>query len=343
MTDRDLCRENGHDSPLPGWRLDARILVAGGECLIGRSLIDELASRGFHQVINLHHDEPDYSDRSATRKFFNELRPEFVFAACGRSAGIRENQHHPVELMESVLSSALHVISAARDFHVRKLLYFGSSCGYPRECPQPMAESSLLSGVLEPTSKPYAVARLAGMELCLAHRREFGSCFITAIPANGFGPGDDFDPQTGHVVGALIARMRDARERSLPHLTVWGSGKAERDFLFSRDLADAAIFLMEKYDDERPINISAATTMSIGEMALRIRDAVGYRGEILFDRSKPDGSPRKILDASLLGSLGWTPRFDIDRALRETVAWHEEQLQNRNLGMSTTKEARSFS
>jgi GDP-L-fucose synthase len=253
--------------------------------------------------------------------FFATLRPEYVFVAAGLSGGIQANQARPAELMRDSLLAAAHVLHSAWRHGAARLLYLASSCSYPRLAPQPLREESLLTGPLEPTSQAYALARLAGLELCRAYRRQHGVPFLAAIPTNSFGPHDDFSPLGGHVIPALLRRMHEARQRGEPTFTVWGTGAARREFLFSRDLADACLFVLEHHDTDEPINLGGGTELSIAELASLVAEVVGYRGRLVFDPTRPDGAPRKVLEASKLQALGWRPGTELRTALVETYEW----------------------
>jgi GDP-L-fucose synthase len=272
-------------------------------------------------VLGAGDDEPDLLDRSAVEDFFSRARPEYVFVAAGKSAGIGGNQRFPADLMLDNLLVAGHLMPAAAAHGTKKLLYLSSSCTYPKTAAQPLDVSSLWSGPLEPTSAAYAAAKLAGTSLCDAYRRQHGLPFISAIGADAYGPGDDFDPEHAHVVGALIRRIHEARESSGPSVVVWGSGTPRREFIYVDDLADACIFAMRQYDAPEPINLGTGAATSIGELAAMIRDVVAYRGELKFDRSKPDGMPFKGLNSSRLRGMGWQPAVDLRTGLARTYEW----------------------
>lgn len=305
----------------------AKIYVSGGNTLLGAALLRTLAQRGYRRLAGAPPHEPDPTDARAIDEFFARERPDYVLIAAGKSGGIRANVVRPAELMLDNLLVASHVIAAAARHGVRKLLYLASSCSYPRLAPQPMRVETLLTGPLEPTNEPYALAKLAGIKLCQAYRRQYGEPFIVGIPANAFGPGDDFDLQEAHVVPALIARMHAAKESAAPSTTVWGTGAARREFVYCDDLAEACLFVMEHYDDELPINLGGGANVSIRELAEAIRQTVGYRGELLFDASQPDGMPLKALDCEPLERLGWRPATPFHQALARTYEWHLRQLQ----------------
>jgi GDP-L-fucose synthase len=300
---------------------DARIYVAGGQTLIGSALLYRLEQAGYTDVVG-GTNEPILTDSWQVEAFFATTRPEYVFLAAGRSGGISANQRYPADLMRDNLLVECNVIHSANRHRVRKLLYLGSSCSYPRLAPQPMGEESLLTGPLEPTNEAYAVAKIAGIKLCQAYRQQYGAPFLSAIPANAFGPGDDFSLEESHVIAALLRKMHEAKVRRRPEVKVWGSGTPRREFIYVRDLADACVFLMDHYDSPEPINLGAGADLSIRELAEAVQETVGYRGRLEFDASKPDGMPRKALDSSKLSRLGWRPQARFQDALAETYAWY---------------------
>lgn len=304
----------------------ARIFVAGGDTLIGAALLDHLSDRGFLNLVGVGAYEPDLTDESAVLDFFRRTRPEFVFHAAGKSGGIGLNRERPADLMLNNLRVTANVLEAARQCGVKKLLYLASSCSYPRNAPQPMRVESLLTGPVEPTSEAYAMAKIAGWKMCEAYRRQYGCRFITGIPTNAFGPNDDFDPASGHVIPALIRRTHEAKRNCDKFLSVWGSGLPRREFMFSRDLADACLFALKHYDGEAPINLGGGTDLSIADAARTIAEVVGFRGELTFDASKPDGAPLKALDSSALLELGWKPTTDFRAAIVETYRWFRSEI-----------------
>jgi GDP-L-fucose synthase len=299
---------------------DARIYVAGCDTALGGALVRALGRHGYAGLVGVGGD-PDFTDAGAVEHVLAALAPDYVFVAAGRSGGIGLNRREPARLMRENLLVASHVLEGARRHRVKKLLYLASSCTYPRDCAQPMREDLLLTGPLEPTSAPYALAKLAGLTLCAAYRSEHGSPFVTAIAGDSFGPGDDFDPENSHVVAALMGKMHRARLAGAPAVDVWGTGTPRRDFIFVDDLAEACLWVMDHYDDPSPINVGGGGELSIAELAALIREVVGYRGDIRFDPTRPDGAPRKVLDGSRLAALGWPRRTSMREALRVTYAW----------------------
>jgi GDP-L-fucose synthase len=307
----------------------ARVYVAGGAdagttaaTMLGRALVRRLEARGI-QLVGIE-DGPDLSDSGAVDRFFARARPEFVFLVAGKTAGIVGNQRFPADLTADNLAIAAHVIPAAWQHRVTKLLYLSSSCTYPKLAPQPLEVSTIGSGPLEPTSAAYAAAKLAGMALCDAYRRQHGARFVTAIGADAYGPGDDFSPTDSHVVGALIRRIHEAHLRQAASVEVWGSGTPKREFIYVDDLADACLFTVEHYEGGDPINLGTGTSTAIAELAGLIKDIVGFRGEIVFDRSKPDGMPFKGLDSTPLRRLGWTPTVELKAGLQRTYEWFRQ-------------------
>lgn len=295
----------------------SRIWVPGADTFIGAAIVDAFRRHGFEAVCG-GQSQPDLADPRDVRAYFRAMRPEYVIVAAGRIAGIGGNQTHPADLMVDNLAVTTNIIRSAHAFGVTKLMYLGSSCGYPKACAQPMAPESLMTGPLESTSEFYATAKLAGVKLCQAYRRQYGAPFITAIPANPFGPADHFDDENSHVIGALIRRMHDAKEAGVPAVAVWGSGAPRRDFIYADDLGDACVFALRAYDGEAPLNIGSGTNTSIAEVAALVRDVVGYQGLLEFDTSRPDGMPLKALDVSRLRALGWQPRIALRDAIQST-------------------------
>jgi GDP-L-fucose synthase len=298
----------------------ARILIVGTETLAGAALAAEARRRGFAAVTLAASETADWADTAAIEKSIAAARPDFVFVAAGESGGIALNRAHPARLLESNLRVVLNVLGAAARRRVPRLLYLASSCCYPRDAAQPLSVESILTGPFEPTNHAYSVAKLAGLATCAAIRQEHGLPYFAAIPATLYGPEDHFDPEHAHVASALLVRMHEAKLQQTPALSVWGSGKPRRDFLFSRDLADACFFLAEKYEAPDPINVGPDADLSIAEVAETVKQVVGYAGQLEFDASQPDGAPLKRLDASPLRALGWRPRTDFAAGLRATYA-----------------------
>lgn len=299
----------------------ARIHVAGAATLIGSAIVRRLRDAGYTSVSG---EGPDRA--KSVDAHFAEFRPEYVFYAAGKSGGIQTNIDFPAELMIDNLRSQMSVISAARDHGVKKLLYLASACVYPRLCPQPMAETSLSAGPLEPTNEAYATAKLAGIRLCQALRDQHGTNFISVIPTNVYGPGDHFDPADSHVIAALTHRIHEAKTRHVASVEIWGTGKPLREFMFVDDLAGACEFLMKEYDERLPINAGAGESVSIAELAKSLCEIIGYEGEIVYDATKPDGMPKKMLDSSRLLGMGWSSKVPLREGLETTYRWYVEHM-----------------
>jgi len=300
----------------------SRIYVAGAETLMGGAILRLLHDRGFSHVLGRTSETPDLRDRASVDDFFETNAPEYVFLAAGESGGIQANEKQPADLMIDNLTVSCNVVSAAHSYGVQKLLYIASSCCYPKECPQPMRPEYLLTGPLESTNEAYSVAKIAGLKLCEAYSRQYGDQFISAIPANVFGPGDDFSLEASHVIAGLMRKMHDAKLRHAQYVELWGTGSAQREFIFVDDVADACLFLMDNYHDSVPINIGAPThRFSIKQLAVIIRDTVGFAGEINFDSSRSDGMPCKFLDSDPLQNLGWFAKTDFRSALNATYEY----------------------
>ena len=301
-----------------------RIYVAGHRGLVGSALVRALHSRGQVDLLLRTRDELDLRDPGATDRFFEEHRPERVYLAAAHVGGILANKTYPADFIHDNLAIQLSVIAAAHRHGVEKLLFLGSSCIYPREAPQPINESALLAGPFAPTISAYAVAKVAVIEMCQSYRRQYGSKFISVMPTNLYGPGDDFDLETSHVLPALIRKIHEAKEGGADEVEIWGSGTPRREFLHVDDLADACVFLMDSYDDEGIVNIGTGRDISIAELARLIADVIGYRGAFSFDRTKPDGVPRKLLDVTKLEGLGWEARIGLRDGIRETYEWYKD-------------------
>ena len=299
----------------------ARIVIAGGETPAGAALAAEARRRRYAATTLSATETAGWANATAIEKALGAARPDVVFVAAGESGGIGLNRAQPARLMESNLRVALNVLGAAAHLRVPRLLFLASSCCYPRDAAQPLGVASLMTGPLEPTNAAYAAAKLAGIVHCDAIRQEHGLAYFAAIPATLYGPEDHFEPEHSHVAAGLMARMHEAKRKDIPALAVWGTGKPRRDFLFTRDLADACFFLAETYDAAAgPVNVGPDADLSIAEVAETVKQVVGYAGRLEFDASKPDGAPLKRLDASALRALGWRPKTDFAAGLRETYA-----------------------
>jgi GDP-L-fucose synthase len=300
----------------------ARIYVAGHRGLVGAALVRRLEAAGYSQLLLRDRRELDLTECQAVRAFFAEHRPQYVILAAAKVGGIHANNTAPAEFIQQNLLIQANVIDAAYRHGTRKLLFLGSSCIYPRLAPQPISEDSLLTGPLEPTNEWYAIAKIAGLKTCQAYRRQYGFDCIAAMPTNLYGPDDNFDLQTSHVLPALIRKFHEAKLRKAPRVVVWGSGTPRRELLHVDDLANALVFLLEHYSDERLINVGTGTDVTIRELAELVRKVVGFEGELEFDASKPDGTPRKQLDVSRLSALGWASRTPLEAGVAATYAWY---------------------
>jgi GDP-L-fucose synthase len=306
---------------------DDVILVAGGaETSLGKAIARHLERSGYTAMFAPDEQELQLRDRSVVAAFFERVHPRYVFCVAGRSGGIEANRRHPATLMLDNLAVETNVLSSARSTGVEKLLYLASSCVYPREAGQPLHVRSLFTSALEPTNEAYAVAKLAGIALCKAIREEDGLPFVSAIPANMFGPDDDFSEDGSHVIGALIRRMHAAVVEGQPAVVLWGTGTPRREFVPVDDVASAAVHVMEHYSGVEPINLGGGVDLSIAELAREVAAVVGFRGRIEFDPSRPDGMPRKVLDSTALFELGWTPRISFRDALNGAYEGFREQL-----------------
>ncbi len=288
-------------------------------------MVRELRSAGYEQVITRTRAELDLTDRDLVRRFFAVERPSQVVLAAARVGGIKANAEKPVEFLLENLKIQNNVIEAAHDFGVKKLLFLGSSCIYPKFAPQPIPESALLTGELEPTNDAYAIAKIAGIKLCQAYAREYGSRFISAMPTNLYGPGDNFDLQTSHVLPALIRKVHEARLAGSPEVVIWGTGTPRREFLHVHDLARACRFLLENYDSPEIVNIGVGEDISIRDLAELICEIIGYPGELVFDATKPDGTPRKLMDVARIHALGWRATIPLPEGIRDTYHWYLTQ------------------
>jgi GDP-L-fucose synthase len=313
-------------------RKDSRIYVAGHSGLAGSAILRKLRAEGFHDLVTRTHADLDLTDQKAVRDFYERERPEFVFLAAAKVGGIRANNTFPADFIHENLLIQTFSIEAARRSGVRKLLLLGSSCIYPKLAPQPIKEEYLLTGPLEPTNAAYAVAKIAGISMIQSYRRQYGFNGICAMPTNLYGPGDNFDLEDSHVLAALLRRFHEAKRDGAESVAVWGSGEPRREFLHVDDLADAALFLMDHYDSPEIVNIGAGEDISIAELARLIAEVTGYRGRITFDASRPDGTPRKLLDVSRMRHLGWQAKIGLREGLERTYAWYREHEKDARRG-----------
>ena len=298
-----------------------KIFVAGHRGMVGSAIVRWLESDGFNNLLTRDHSQLDLANESAVAKFFAEERPTIVIVAAARVGGIKANDDFPVEFLLENLQIQNNVIRSAYESGAHKLLFLGSSCIYPKFAPQPIPETALLSGPLEPTNEAYAIAKIAGVKLCQAFSREYGANFISAMPTNVYGPNDNFDLETSHVLAALLRKAHEAKMRNDQKLVVWGTGKPRREFLHVDDLASACLLLLEKYDSPEIINVGCGEDISIRELAELICDVVGFDGELAWDAAKPDGTPRKLLDVTRLRALGWKPAIPLREGIARTYEW----------------------
>jgi GDP-L-fucose synthase len=302
----------------------SKILVAGARGLVGSALVRKFTQEGYKNLLTPTREEVDFTNREAVYNYFHQHKPEIVVLAAARVGGILANDQYPALFIGDNAEIEINTIKAAHDHKVKKLVFLGSSCIYPRECPQPMKEEYLLTGPLEKTNEWYAIAKIMGLKMCQAYKKQYGDNFISCMPTNLYGIGDNFDLQTSHVLPALVAKIVDAHEKSVPSVTLWGTGKAQREFLYVDDLADAVLFLLKNYEANEWINVGTGKDCTIAQVAHQIADIVGYKGQFVFDTSKPDGTPRKLLDVSKINQLGWTAPTSLRKGLEETIAWYKE-------------------
>jgi len=316
---------------------NAKIYVAGHRGLVGSALVKNLQTKGYANLILRTHAELDLTDQTATEAFFASEKPDYVFLAAAKVGGIHANNEYPAEFIRDNLAIQTNIIHAARKHRVKRLMFLGSSCIYPKHAPQPMKEDSLLTGPLEPTNRPYALAKIAGIEMCWSYNRQYGTKYLAVMPTNLYGPGDNYHPENSHVIPALIRKFHEAKVSNAPTVTVWGTGNPRREFLYSEDMADACVFLMnlpdEKYDSllgsdevktgkfEPPlVNIGVGEDVTIKELAEMMKQAVGYSGEIIFDSTKPDGTARKLMDVEKLTAIGWQSTMQLTAGLSNAYA-----------------------
>jgi GDP-L-fucose synthase len=307
--------------------LESKIYVAGHKGLVGSALWRSLSGLGYSCLLGRSRQQLDLLDAVAVDRFFGLERPDYVFVAAAKVGGIEANRSRPAEFLYENLQIQNHLIEASHRHGVKKLLFLGSSCIYPRLAPQPIPEGALLTGALEETNQWYAVAKIAGIKLCQAYRRQYGSDFISAMPTNLYGPGDNYDLQGSHVLPALIRRFHEARERGDKRIVLWGTGTPRREFLHADDLARACIFLMEHYSDEPILNIGSGQEVTIAELAELVRGVVGFGGVIEWDHSKPDGTPRKLLDSGKIRALGWEPEIALEEGVRRVYQQYLEAVR----------------
>ncbi len=304
---------------------DSKIYIAGHNGMVGSALVRKLTEDGYTNLITRSSKELDLRNQKDVNEFFSTEQPEYVFLAAAKVGGIVANNIYRAEFLYDNLMIETNVIHASHLHSVKKLLFLGSSCIYPKLAPQPLREEYLLTGSLEETNEPYAIAKITGIKLCESYRRQYGSNFISVMPTNLYGPNDNYDATTSHVLPALMRKFHEAKESGAPHVTLWGSGTPMREFLHVDDLASACLFLMETYDDEMFVNVGTGVDITIRDLACLVKETVGYTGEIVFDTTKPDGTPRKLMDVSKLSNLGWNATIE----LKDGVGMVYEEYKNR--------------
>ena len=309
------------------------VYVAGHKGLVGSALLRHLQKNGYRNILVRTRQELDLRQSDAVRNFFSQAKPEAVVVAAAKVGGIKANSDYPVEFLLENLQIQNNLIAASFEFGVKKLLFLGSSCVYPKLAPQPIREESLLAGPLEPTNEPYAIAKIAGIKLCQAYAQQYGMDFICAMPTNIYGPGDNFDLEKSHVLAALIRKVHEAKLRNQREVTIWGTGTPRREFLHADDLADALGFLLENYDSSEIINVGCGEDLTIRELVEIVARVIGFEIDLVFDATKPDGTPRKLLDTTRLQALGWKPQISLNDGIRQTYQWFlESSAQLRGCG-----------
>ncbi|HJZ12850.1 MAG TPA: GDP-L-fucose synthase [Acidobacteriota bacterium] len=301
-----------------------KIYIAGHKGLVGSAIDRFLRTQGYSNLVGRSHAELELADRKAVDLFFQEERPDYIFLAAAKVGGIYANNAYPADFIYSNLQVQNNIIDSAYRFGVKKLCFLGSSCIYPKLAPQPLKEEYLLSSPLEPTNEPYAIAKIAGIKMCQAYNRQYGTNFISVMPTNLYGPNDNFELQNSHVLAALVRKFSDAKKNGDKTVTVWGSGKPSREFLYIDDLAEACYFLMQNYNETEIINIGTGSDVTITELATMIAKQVGFEGTIEYDSSKPDGTPRKLLDVGRINKLGWKAKTSLEDGLKRTIEWYVE-------------------
>ena len=306
---------------------NSKIYVAGHRGLVGSAIVRNLEEKGFKNIICRTHKELDLTNQNEVRKFFEEERPEYVFLAAAKVGGIHANNTYPADFIYENLMIQNNVIKAAHDFEVKKLLFLGSTCIYPKMAPQPIKEDYLLTGALEETNEAYAVAKIAGLEMCKFFKRQYGDNFISCMPTNLYGPNDNFDLKNSHVLPALIRKFHEAKVNNSEFVEVWGTGKPLREFLYVDDMADACVFLMENYDGEQHVNIGTGVEVSIRELAETVKEVVGFEGELVFNTDMPDGTPRKLTTVDKLNGLGWKHNIELREGIKLAYNWFLENYK----------------
>ena len=301
---------------------NSKIYIAGHEGMVGSILLKELRNRAYTNLVYESFKNLDLRNQNNTRNYISYHKPEYIFLIAGKVGGIQANINHPAEYLYDNLMISANVIEAARSNNVKKLLFLGSSCIYPRLSAQPMKEEYLLTGLLEPTNEGYAIGKIAGLKLCEYYNKQYGCNFISVIPPNLYGPGDNFKTDDSHVISALIKKIHEAKEKNKSYIKIWGTGKARREFLFNEDLVNGIIFLMENYNEQKHINIGSGQDVSIKELAEMISATVGFKGRLIWDNSKPDGMPMKLMDSTKIFEMSWKPKVDLSTGISNTYNWY---------------------
>lgn len=310
---------------------NAKIYVAGHRGLVGSAIVRNLRSKGYENIIGRTHAELDLTDQAAVRRFFETEKPEYVVLAAAKVGGINANNTSPADFAYVNMQIQCNVIKCAHDFHVKKLLFLGSTCIYPRMAPQPIPEDALLTGPLEKTNEAYAIAKISGLEMCKFFKMQYGDDFISCMPTNLYGPYDNYDLNNSHVMPAMIRKFHEAKVSGADHVELWGTGSPLREFLYVDDMADACVFLLENYSGLTHVNIGTGKEVSIRELAETVKRIVGYPGEIVWNAEMPDGTPRKLTDVSLLHSLGWKHQIDLEEGIGLAYDWFRENIDNAKL------------
>lgn len=305
---------------------ESKIYVAGHRGLVGSAIVRNLREKGYNNLIYKTHNELDLTNQKQVRDFFEKEKPEYVFLAAAKVGGINANNVAPADFIYENIMIESNIIKAAHDFQVKKLLFLGSTCIYPRMANQPINEDELLTGSLEKTNEAYAIAKIAGLEMCKFFKRQYGDNFISCMPTNLYGENDNFDLKTSHVLPALIRKVHEAKINNDDEVVIWGTGKPLREFLYIDDMADACVFLMENYNDEKHVNIGTGIEITIKETAELIKEVIGFKGKLVFDRSMPDGTPRKLTDVSRIHELGWNHKVELREGIEKTYKWYKENI-----------------
>lgn len=304
-----------------------RIYVAGHRGLVGSAIVRSLRAKGYQNLIGRTHSELDLTSQSDVRRFFEQEKPDVVVLAAAKVGGIQANNTTPAEFIYENLQIQCNVIKASHDYHVKKLLFLGSTCIYPKMAPQPIPEDALLTGSLEPTNEAYAVAKIAGLEMCRFFKRQYGDDFISCMPTNLYGPHDNYDLNGSHVMPAMIRKFHEAKQNGAPAVELWGTGTPLREFLYVDDMADACVFLLEHYSGEQHVNIGTGKEVTIRQLAEVVRDAVGYQGTIIWNSAMPDGTPRKLTDVTKLHELGWHHKVELEEGVKLAYQWFRENVK----------------